>query len=111
MLFRELLRISSRVGSPGTLLQLGDADGRILYLQAAMSPVSVVVGLEDDDVRRLHAALGEWLAGRAGQQRPAPLIAGRIRAGLADVSAGTVQLCTVREAAQAPDQGTFPAPV
>jgi hypothetical protein len=109
VMFRTLLSIASRVGRPGTLLRLGDSDGRVLYLEAAMSPVSVVVGLERDDVRRLHATLSGWLAEREDSplplRGPAPLVAGRIRRGLADASrvdagaahdgsALTVQFCT-----------------
>lgn len=106
MMFRELAKIASRVGRPGTLLRLGDAEGRILYLEAAMTPVSVIVGLERDDVRQLHAAMGAWLRDRdeapLPYRSPAPLVAGRIRAGLRD--AATVQPCTVLAA----DQGIGP---
>lgn len=108
-MFRELVKIASRVGRPGTLLRLGDSDGRLLYLEAAMSPVSVVVGLERDDVRRLHSSLGAWLAEREDAPpvpRSGSLVAGRIGAGLREASrtARTVQLRTVPDPAHAPDQ-------
>jgi hypothetical protein len=89
VIFRELLNITSRIGRPGTLLRLGDAEGRVLYLEAAMNPVSVIVGLERDDVRRLRAACDSWLQEREEplpHRGPAPLVAGRIRAGLRDAS-------------------------
>lgn len=104
MLIRSLLRISSRVGVPGTLLSLGDAGGRVLYLEACMAPVSVVAGLDYDDARQLHEALSAWLREQDDREhpapygRPAPLIAGAIDRGRVDAS--TVQLCTVRGADQ-----------
>jgi hypothetical protein len=108
-MLRKLLAIASRVGVPGTLLELGDSDGRLLYLSASMDPVSVIVGLERDDVRRLHASLGAWLAEREDappRRSPAPLVAGRIGAGLRDAAdrTWTVQLCTVPDPAHAPGQ-------
>jgi hypothetical protein len=100
-MFRRLLHINSRVGMPGTLLQLSDAGGRVLYLSAEMSPVSVVVGLEHGDVLQLHDALSEWLRDQADRETPepfagpVPLVAGLIGRTLRD--AGTVQVRTVRE--------------
>jgi hypothetical protein len=100
-MLRNLLRIASRVGRPGTLLTLGDAGGRVLYLEVAMSPVSVVAGLDYDDARQLHEALSVWLRDQDDREtpapfgRPAPLVAGLIGRTLAD--AGTVQLRTVRD--------------
>lgn len=108
--FRELVRIASRVGFPGTLVRLGDAQGRLLYLEVSTSPMVQVAALELEDVRELYAAMGEWIRDRdeaplyvSGDGRrwePAedvPLVAGRISAGLQD--ARTVQLCTVPDAA------------
>lgn len=101
-MLRNLLTIASRVGRPGTLLRVGDSTGRVLYLEAAMSPVSVIVGLERDDVKQLHAVLGSWLAEREDtppvRRGPAPLVAGRI--GRAVQDAGTVQVRTVQPADQ-----------
>jgi hypothetical protein len=98
-LVRSLLRISSRVGVPGTLVSLGDAGGRVLYLEACMEPVSIVAGLDYDDARRLHEALSVWLRDQDDREapvpfaRPAPLVAGAIRRG--QLEATTVQLRTV----------------
>ena len=120
--FRELLRIDSRVGFPGTLVRLGDAQGRLLYLEVATSPIVQIAALEPDDVRQLHAALVEWLRDRDEEPEPrvrvegrdvfyrhdgeefrvgtipdpspAPLVAGRIGASLRE-AASTVQFCTV----------------
>jgi hypothetical protein len=103
-MLRNLLRIASRVGIPGTLLSLGDAGGRVLYLEVAMSPVSVTAGLDHADVLQLHAALASWLRDQADREtpapygRPAPLVAGAIGRGRID--AGTVQLRTVGTADQ-----------
>lgn len=89
-MLRRLLHINSRVGMPGTLLNLGDAGGRVLYLGSAMGPVSVVVGLEHDDVLQLHEATGTWLREQAEREepapfgRPAPLVAGSILRGFRD---------------------------
>lgn len=97
--YRRLLRIASRVGRPGSLLSVGDSAGALLYLEAAMQPVSVVVALDYDDVADLHETLGTWLQEKSGQRReelrePAPLVAGSIDRGRLDAS--TVQLRTVR---------------
>jgi hypothetical protein len=106
---RRLLTIRSRRGNPGTLLSLGDAAGSLLYLEAAMEPVSVVVALEVDDVVELHAALAEWLRERADLSTgPAhtlptgsPLVGGILGRVMADAGRSrTVQLRTVH----APDQ-------
>ena len=109
-LLRNLLRIPSRVGVPGTLLQLGDAGGRVLYLELSMSPVSVIAGLDEHDAEQLHEALGTWLRERADQGLarpvPAPRIPGILGRLLADADASTaartVQLCTVPDPAAAP---------
>lgn len=97
--WRSLLRIASRRGRPGTLLQVGDSGGACLYLEVSMSPVSIVTALDVEDVRELRATLTTWLEERdAGGRRrelaePVPLVAGRIARGQLD--AGTVQLRTV----------------
>lgn len=97
--YRRLLRIASRVGRPGSLLSVGDSNGQLLYLEAAMQPVSIVVALDYDDVADLHATLGTWLheqtAKHRGELREAsPLVAGAIARG--QIDAATVQLRTVR---------------
>lgn len=116
--FRELLRIPARVGFPGTLVRLGDAAGRLLYLELQTGPMVQVAALELEDVRALHAAVGEWIRdredaplytssdGRRWQSADAevvPLVAGRIGATLRDAAA-TVQFCTVPDGVQAADQ-------
>jgi hypothetical protein len=89
-MLRRLLHITSRIGMPGTLLSLGDAGGRILYLSAEMSPVSVVVGLEHDDVLALHEACSSWLREQDDREhpepftRPAPLVAGALVRSITD---------------------------
>src|SRR4051812_10460943 len=99
--FRRLLNIASRIGRPGTLLSLGDSGGRLLYLEAAMQPVSVVVALEADDVRELAAACTEWLADHDRAHRPftrptpAPLVAGALSRSYLNAQGSTVQLRTV----------------
>lgn len=110
-MYRNLLRIASRVGKPGTLLSVGHAEGAHLYLEVGMGPVSVVACLEREDVAQLVAACSGWLGERdtleraehyrATDQIPAPLVAGRIGAGLRD--AVTVQHCTVPDGAQVAD--------
>jgi hypothetical protein len=106
-MLRNLLRIASRVGMPGTLLSLGDAGGRVLYLSAEMNPLAVVVGMEHEDVLQLHDALSRWLREQADREAPAPfgrqlepvpLVAGAIGRGRIDAS--TVQLRTVGDADQ-----------
>lgn len=107
MTLRNLLRIQSRVGVPGTLLSLGDAGGRVLYLSAEMNPVSVVAGLDYEDARQLHEALAGWLREQADREAPAPprpapfagvgasLVAGALGRLVADAGRSTVQLRTV----------------
>jgi hypothetical protein len=69
---RRLLTIRSRIGNPGTLVSLGHSGGSLLYLEAAMQPVSVVVALEVADVEQLHGALAEWLRERVDVVSPEP---------------------------------------
>jgi len=107
MMLRSLLRIASRVGRPGTLLSLADSGGSLLYLEAAMHPVSVTVALHREDVAALAEACAGWLAEHDpapfGRPDPAPLIAGAVARGLADARS-TVQLRTVHTAARGSDQ-------
>jgi hypothetical protein len=97
--YRRLLRIASRVGRPGSLLSVGDSGGALLYLEAAMPPVSVIVALDLDDVADLHETLGTWLHEKSAEHREelraaSPLVAGIIARGQLD--AASVQSCTVR---------------
>lgn len=92
MTVRTLLELRARIGRPGVLLRFGDSGGRLLYLEARTGPESVAVALEESDVRRIADALTDWLTER-DETPPAPLVAGRIAAGLAD--AATVQNCTL----------------
>jgi hypothetical protein len=99
----KLCVIESRHGRPGSLLSVGHAEGKFLYLEVATSPVVQVVALERDDVLELRAALDAWL--RENEEREpsnvVPLVAGAIGRGRID--AATVQFRTVAPA-HAPEQ-------
>lgn len=106
---RRLLTIPSRVGRPGTLLSLGHSDGNLLYLEVAMSPVSVIAALTVADAEQLHGALAEWLRERADTAHPepiapavgTPLVGGLLGRVMSDAGrARTVQPCTVHSVDQ-----------
>jgi hypothetical protein len=61
-MLRKLLLLSSRIGSPGAGLAVGDSGGRRLYLEARTGQMSIVVPLEVDQVRQLVATGRSWLA-------------------------------------------------
>lgn len=71
-LLRTLATIRARHGRPGALIRVGTSGGRLLYLEAAMDPVSVVTALERLDVVALRNALDRWLAETA-ETRPRPV--------------------------------------
>lgn len=76
MQLQTLATIATRIGRPGALVRVGTSGGRLLYLEAAMTPVSVVAALERPDVLALRDALSAWLTETGPTPVPAPAPAG-----------------------------------